>query len=212
MRVLLMGGPGPNFDEARRKLEAAHHEVATCTERDEPVFPCKAFTGRCPLDEGYLDAAVLVRNHAWPRPTAFDRGATCAVRQKIPVVMTGINVLNPYEEWTDAAVTRSDDLVATIEGVMEAPRVEHSNVATETLRNSLEISGLDPGDARATVHRRDGWLRVELEALPEIPRLKQQNVARRVISALRGLDRYARGIDVNFTDEPAGEGARWAAG
>lgn len=210
MRVLLMGGPGPNFEDTRRELEEAHHEVTTCHDRDEPVFPCKAFTGRCPLDEGHMDAAVVVRNHAWPRPTPFDRGATCAVRQKVPVVMTGVGVLNPYEEWTDITVTRSDDLVAAVERLIDAPRVEHSNVATEAVRKSLKTTGIDPGDARATVHRRHGWLRVELEALPEISRLNQQNVARRVISALRELDRHAFGVDVNFTDDRSEEGARWA--
>lgn len=210
MRVLLMGGPGPNLEEVRRELEAAHHEVATCHDRDEPVFPCKAFTGRCPLDEGYVDAAVVVRNHAWPRPTAFDRGTTCAVRQKVPVVTTGVGVLNPYEDWTDVTVPRSDDLVAAVEGLIDAPRAQHSNVATEAVRKSLEAAGIDPGDARATVRRRDGRLRVELEALPEIPRLKRQNAARRVISALRELDRHALGIDVDFADDRR-EGARWAA-
>lgn len=127
MRVLLMGGPGPNFEEACRELEESEHEVVVCHDRDEPVFPCKAFRGECPLDEASVDIAVVVRNHAWPRPTPFDRGVTCAVRQEVPVVVTGMDVLNPYEEWTDAIVSRDDDLVAELEAVTGSARHERAS-------------------------------------------------------------------------------------
>ena len=115
MRVLVMGAPGPATEEAVLKLHSAGHEVVRCSDTGEPAFPCKALTSACPLDEQGVDAALAIRTHAWPRPTVFDRGVTCAVRQGIPVVLAGTTVLNPYEAWATEIVDRSGDLVEALE-------------------------------------------------------------------------------------------------
>lgn len=118
MRVLVMGAPGPVTEGTVARIEAAGHVVVRCTDPGEACFPCKGLTGECPFDIGEtVDAALALRNHAWPRPTAFDRGVTCAVRLGIPVVLAGVNVLNPYERWAAAVLERADDPVTALERV-----------------------------------------------------------------------------------------------
>ena len=118
MRVLVMGAPGPATEEAILRVEGAGHEVVRCNDPREPAFPCKALTSVCPLDEQTVDAALAIRTHAWPRPTVFDRGVTCAIRQGIPIVLAGTIVLNPYEDWAAEVVGRNGDAVEALERVV----------------------------------------------------------------------------------------------
>lgn len=197
MRVLLMGAPGPTTEEAATRLATAGHDVVRCSDAGEPAFPCKALTTLCPLDEGAIDAALVVRNHSWPRPTVFDRGVTCAVRQRVPVVLAGAVTLNPYEEWADEIVDRSGDVVGAVERVAaSAPR--HEEIASAALREGLEGAGIAAPEARAEVRRAEGWLRVRLVTPEGMDRAVEQAAARRVIGALREFDRHARGIDVDL--------------
>lgn len=208
MHVLLMGAPGPGVEDAARKLEDAGHRVLRCHDDDEPVFPCKGLQGRCPLDHEPVDVALVVRNHAWPRPTPFDRGVTCVVRQRVPVAFAGVTVLNPYEPWADAVLSWVDDPVEALDRLARHPRPEHSRIATEALRESLHLAGLEPGDACAEVVRRNGWLRVRLSVPGGLHDVRRQNAARKVITALRAFDRHARGIDVEFAEQA--DGRAWA--
>lgn len=119
MKVLVMGPPGPALDDAVAHLEAIGHDVLRCTDHGEPLFPCKGLDQSCPLDEAFVDAALVVRTRAWPRPTVFDRGVTCAIRQGIPVVLAGNTLLNPYDPWAAAVVARDADPVPVLEHVAE---------------------------------------------------------------------------------------------
>lgn len=115
MRVLVMGAPGPALEEAVLKLERSGHEVVRCSDVGDSAFPCKGLTAECPLDEFEVHAALAIRTHAWPRPTVFDRGVTCAVREHVPVVLAGTMVLNPYESWAAEVVDRGGDVVEALE-------------------------------------------------------------------------------------------------
>lgn len=112
MRVLVMESDPHAADEASKRLHSAGHDVERCFERDLGSFPCKALHagGRCPLDDGPIDVAVVVRGHAWPRPTPLELGAVCALRAGVPLVEAGITVFSPFHRWV-AAMVDGDEVV-----------------------------------------------------------------------------------------------------
>lgn len=208
MRVLVMGPPGVAISNAIAPLEAAGHEVVRCSEADAPPFPCKAFTGTCPLDEGPIDAAVVVLVHESAMPTVFDRGVTCAVRERVPVVLAGNPVPSAYYEWATETVDPGSDLAAALERLVAAPARDHEAVATVGLRQCLAAAGIEvDGDVRAEVVRRGGRLKVRLHVPQDVGDVREENLARRVIDALRQFDHHARGIDVGMG--PGREGYAW---
>lgn len=128
MRVLVMGAPGPATEDAVSSLERAGHEVVRCNNPGEPPFPCKGLTGTCPLDEQDVDVALAVRARAWARPTVFDRGVSCAVRARVPVVLAGTSVLNPYEKWATEVAERHEEVVEAVERAASGRLASHDEV------------------------------------------------------------------------------------
>jgi hypothetical protein len=89
------------------------------------------------------------------------------------------------------------DLVTACEDAAAACLAEHSVIAANAARSSLEHAGLDPRGATATVHRRDGRLQVHLR-LPSHPEGLESMIGARVVGAVRAHDRTARGVDVTL--------------
>ena len=88
MKVLLVeGAPGVGAT-AEAELLAAGHAVVGC-DAAEPSSPCRGLDAidDCPLDGGDIDVAVVSRSGTDLTPS--ERGALCAARHRIPVVVTG---------------------------------------------------------------------------------------------------------------------------
>jgi len=123
MRVLVMGGRGHLGETTMRGLRERGHEVLRCHDAGSPPFPCAALVGECPFDgDAPVDAALVVRDDVWPRPTQHDRGVTCAVRARVPVLMMGKAALNPYEDWINGHVLAGQDPVDAVERVVAQRR------------------------------------------------------------------------------------------
>jgi hypothetical protein len=109
-------------------------------------------------------------------------------------VVTG-GLVHPFRRWATAEVHRNDDLVAACEEAAAAPLARHGEIATAAINKTLEQSGVDALGALATVHRREGGLRVHV-ALPGAARSLEGGIVARVVADLRAYDTYAGSIDV----------------
>lgn len=182
-------------------LESAGHRVLRCHRREEGPFPCVGLRpdGVCPLHDPGIDVAVTVRSHPRSRPSLFEDGIACALRARVPVVVSGQVFLNPYEELGVEAV-EGEHVVGAVERVTIAPSPGHTAIATDALREAM--SG-HTGDVAATVTRSRIGLRVVLEASRTVDPIALERAAPRVIGALRDYDRHARRIDVNIALDAA---------
>jgi hypothetical protein len=116
-RILLLGAVTPAATMVAEQLRRANCEVVSCCDPNGAAFPCTGLrTGACPLDQRRPDAAVLVRTRLHPRPRPSEIGVVCALRDRVPLVLTGSVVLNPFEPW---ATTTCDlgDVVATVDAI-----------------------------------------------------------------------------------------------
>lgn len=206
MRVLVMGAPGPTTEDAVQRLEDAGHAIVRCHDEREPAFPCKGVTAHCPLDDGPVDVALAVRNHAWPRPTVFDRGVTCALRDAVPVVVAGVVTLNPYDEWAAAVIGRDADVVGTVERVASSPVRIPEAVACDALRAGLVARGVPAWSARlarSEITKQAGRMTITLFMPHGVTSWTAQNVANYVVGAIRADDRRARVIDLRIVPAEA---------
>ena len=182
-------------DDAVDSLTAAGHEVLRCHERDEPSFPCRGLCPEgCALD-GWVDVALTMRAHPYPRPTPSEDGVTCAIRRHVPLVVGGMTALNPFAPWA-AATAGYDDVVEACEVAAAAPLAEHSRVATEEARRLVAAEGLPGDDVVAGARRGRGRITVEVEASTEIDRRLGDLIAVRVAGKVRALDGEIGVIDV----------------
>jgi hypothetical protein len=183
-------------------LEAAGHRVTRCHEPGQPAFPCAGLTGACPVEADTVDVVLTVRGHVSKRPAPLEDGVVCALRRRVPVVVAGSTLFNPFEE-SGATVVGDADVVTACEQVANAPRDEHTAIATAALRASLEHAGVEDVEAAtATVHRRQGQLLVSLRVPGEVESQVRSTAAVRVLGALHAFDPSARGIDI--AGEPTG--------
>jgi hypothetical protein len=201
VRVLVLETDVGAADEAIARLEAAGHEVVRCHDRDDHhAFPCNALIrgGSCPLSGEGVDLALTVRARPMPEPTAFEDGAVCALRAKVPVVVAGRVAWSPFERYPGVTIA-GDDVVASCEAAAAAPLEEHGGVALAALREALTAAAVDADivrEARAVVTRNRWRLRAMLEIPGDVPQGVLGTAATRVTGALRALDTDARSIDV----------------
>jgi hypothetical protein len=201
MNVLVNEAEPGAADHAIELLEAAGHRVVRCHERGDASFPCAALVpgGTCPLRNPGVDVAVTVRRHPRARPSLLEDGIACALRARVPVVVSGTVLLNPYEE-LGAEVVEGEHVVGAVERMTVAASPNHSAIATDALRSALHSH---TGDVIATVVRSRSGLQVELEALPAVVRAAVKRAIPRVIAALRDYDRGALRIDVSIVESRA---------
>ena len=117
MDVLVIESNARSATEVARDLRDAGHRVHTCFEAGMETFPCRALFsgGHCPLDAPGVDVALLVRAHPWPSPTARERGAICALRAGVPLVVAGQLVIDPFKRWAAERVDGTDGIVDACE-------------------------------------------------------------------------------------------------
>jgi hypothetical protein len=200
VRVLVIEGEQGAATDAVAQLEAEGHEVTRCVEPGAPAIPCKGMLEdrSCPLDEGPVDAALLVHDSEAPRLEGGEDGARCALRRHIPLVLRGDVRRSAYQDW--AALVEGDDVpvAETLERARRAPLRRHASAARRSLRAVLEQHGVDSNGADAVVHRHGADLRVTLTAGVEVERAVAEIAAVRVVGAVRDVDPYPRVIDVTF--------------
>jgi hypothetical protein len=103
MRILCLEARWSDGDTVTEQLRADGHDVVRChDEAAGPSAPCVGLDrpGSCPLDiDGGVDVAVAVRPDGEPHPTPREAGVTCALRQGIPLVVTGGADPGPFARW-----------------------------------------------------------------------------------------------------------------
>lgn len=172
MQVLLTERASAEAEAAAQALVDAGHVVRYCHDQRDPVHCVADVGGRCPLDDDVVDAVLAVR--------AGDDGGRCGVRHHVPVAVAG---------------SSSGDVVVEATAAANQSLCAHAVAATDVFRHSLATAGL-PTNATVDVHRRDGYLRVTIEAPFVVPEAVAQRGAVRICQVLREMDATARGIDV----------------
>ena len=175
-------------------LVARGHRVLLC--HPDGAATCVAMAGgRCPLERGGVDAAVVVHDGS-SVAASLGRGAQCAGRRGIPLVVGGDPANDPYAEW--ASVEEEGSRVGrAVETVVALPLPMLTNLATRALHAGLEADGLAGRVGRVEVRRRDGGLVAELVGLDAGVTSGQLAMAAvRVAAAIRSVDAWARRIDV----------------
>jgi hypothetical protein len=193
MDVLVTESDPGAADHAIARLEAAGHRVQRCHEQGSRAFPCAGLSGTCPL-EGGIDVVLDVRARTRSWPTPLEDGVSCALRQRVPVVVAGRSNLNPFAEF--GALADDGDVVAACEAAAHAALPVHGELATKALHETLARAGLPTAGAVATVVRRDGRLRAELDVPAGAGETVRRTAEVRVLGALRAYDTYASGVDV----------------
>jgi hypothetical protein len=183
-------------DTATQELRAAGHSVLTCHEAGEGAFPCKAVDdpNACPLRAQPVDVALVVRRGRRAQPNALEDGARCALVQRIPLVVAGDVVLDPYDEYATRTLGRMHDVVDACELAATAPIEALGRRATEVLREVCGAAAAPAPSARVT--RRDGRLLVAIHDDDAMTKDQRSRAAVKIAMALRELDPFAAGIDI----------------
>jgi hypothetical protein len=197
MRILLVEGQAGEGKGAEEVLRASGHDVQRCVDEHADSFPCNGMiSGSCPLEEGEVGAAVLVRTDIADTRSAREDGVRCALRRHVPLVLAGDASTSPYASWA-AEVSEVHDLPAALERAANSVLVRHEDVARRSLAAVLLAHELDPAGAAAEVRRQpDGHLKVRLRLPAEVPPRVAEMAAVRASGAIRDLDPYAAKIDV----------------
>ena len=194
MKILLVEGQTQAAAAAEHELREHGHTIVGCTPTDASA-PCRGLEplGECPLDANDVDMAVVGRTGG---PLAADeRGALCAARYRVPVVVAG----NPRDAVSFGPGTHlaPTDLVATCE---RAARSGDAHVAA--IRRELLMAGVitpydvdvdDPPVAFA-VRREPRRLRLEVLVPEHDPRLPA--IVKAAGEAIRRFDTHTTVIDV----------------
>jgi len=182
---------------AEEEVRAAGHNVLSCHEPGAGNFPCRGVVdpAACPLRSHDVDVALVVRTGYRAAPTASEDGARCALVHRVPLVVAGAPVLDPYDEYAARTLGRTYDVVAACELAATQPIAPLGRRATEVLH---QIVGSD--DGRVEVTRRNGRLSVHIVPPKGTTPAERSRVAVRIAMALRELDPFAAGIDIGVED------------
>lgn len=199
--MVLESDPGA-ADQAIHDLTGAGHVALRCHDRDAPAFPCRGVADQstCPLRSEVVDVALVVRAHPRSEPGREQDGARCALLHRVPLVVAGPAVLDPYADFEARTVEHPGALVEVCEDVAAAPLERHSQIATQALRASRAPTP-SLARARAVVTRRDGRLLLTLTGLGDLERAEREAATIRVVAKVREYDASARGFDVVLGEE-----------
>ena len=198
MNVLVLENEPDAADVATRELRDAGHNVLSCHEPTTASFPCRGVVNPslCPVRTETVDVALAVRVGTRARPTLGEDGARCALIHRIPLVVAGAPMFDPFDDFATRTVERTYDIVDTCEDAALAPIAVLGRRATEALRAALDGSG--DSSARVVVTRRAGRLIARVVGAGAMATQERSRAAVRVMAALREIDPYAAGIDVGF--------------
>ncbi len=194
MKVLVVEAQQGGADEAKAALAAAGHTVVGC-DTPEPHAPCRglATVGTCPLDEHDIDVAVV--HHTGRDLSVTERGALCAARARIPVVVDG--------DYRRSVSFGPGTFVAGVDLVDACRNAASSGTAhAAAVRRDLLTTGvIEPDDVAGArprvsfvVHREPRRLKLAIH-LPEGD-TRKPNITKAAAEALRRFDTKASVIDV----------------
>lgn len=194
MKVLLVeGAPGLGAN-AELQLEAAGHVVVGCDAADSSS-PCRGLEamGDCPLDHGDVDVAVVSR--VGGELSASERGALCAARHRVPVVVSG----NPRHavSFGPGTFIAGPDLLATVQQAASSGAAHVAAVRRSLLMSGVVISDEVDGPSPTVafeVRRDPGRLRLTVRARVDDRRLS--SITKAAAEALRRFDQHSAVIDV----------------
>ncbi len=197
LNVMVLESDHGVADVAVQELTDAGHVVLRCHDAGSTVFPCNGIEeqSRCPLQSHVVDVALTVRSGHRSQPTAREDGVRCALMHRVPLVVAGDAVLDPYAQFEMRVLDRTDDVVGVCEEVAESELPRHSRIATEALRATRGPNEAFAG-ARASVTRRRGYLLATVTGLEPVPTEQRDAAIVRMTAKLRAYDPYARGLDV----------------
>lgn len=144
MRILLTESTTGAASLVERELRAAGYDVVLCHSEPGAAGDCIAIAGQssCPLHTGPVDLVVDVKEQDGPL-TGREFGASCAVRNNIPLVVAGPAEGDGFP-WSDATVICTPATV--IEGCEAAvfPIAVHiAGIITHAACRCLRATGLD---------------------------------------------------------------------
>jgi hypothetical protein len=197
LNVLVLESDRGAAETVTRDLADAGHVVLRCHDPGAPAFPCRGIVDQsaCPLRSHTVDVALAVRSRPRSQPSPDEDGVRCALMHRVPLVVAGPAVLDPYEQFEARVVDRADDVVGACEAVAEAELTRHSRVATDALRASRTPHEALAG-ARAVVTRRTGRLHVSVGGLDALAPRQRDAAIVRTLGKLREFDSSAKGIDI----------------
>lgn len=193
MRVLVVESDRGAADHVVTELQGAGHQVVRCHEPDRPAFPCNALCdgADCSLDAaGSVDVVLDYRLHPYPRPTAFEDGVSCALRQHVPLVVGGTSTLNPFAKWTTHVAADDAAIVDVCEDAADAPRDVLAGAVREATRTIVGSLPLE------VIVRRVGERLKATIVIPEHCDEVEGSLAVTVAGVLRARDPWIGGIDV----------------
>jgi len=183
---------------ASRELRDAGHTVLSCHDPGTAAFPCRGITepSACPLRSHAVDVALVVRSGTRAQPTLGEDGARCALVHRVPLVVAGTPLFDPFDEFASRTIDRTYDIVNVCEEAASDPIEELGTRATAVIREVLGRSGVRDVSPRAVVTRRSGRLDVRVLHGETMTDDERSRAAVRIVMALRELDPFAAGIDV----------------
>lgn len=194
MKVLLVeGAPGAGAS-AETELTGAGHTVVGCDAADAWA-PCRGLdvVGDCPLDAGDVDVAVVARAGGDMVPS--ERGALCAARRRVPVVLAG----DPRHAVSFGPGTHlaGSDLLGTCRDASTSGLAHAAAVRRELLiHGALTPDDVDGPNPPITfeVDREPRRLRLTV-TLPE-GEPREAGITKAAQEALRRFDQWSTVIDV----------------
>jgi hypothetical protein len=193
MKVLLIESVPSGDPEVAEQLRARGHEPLRCFDHEDSPFPCVAVAApeRCPLAAGDVAVACVIREFGVFDPTPFESGVSCALRNRIPVVVEGAN-MTPFVGY---AIDARGDLVSAVEEAATASQVGHVEAVREFLDAALVRFDIVPDDVDVDVRRVGPEVRVNV-VLPEPSAPATEYLASRLAGVVRAFDPYVPRLDI----------------
>jgi hypothetical protein len=197
MRILVLEsdfGTAIRYEDA---LRAAGHDLVRCHEPGAPAFPCAGVVDHstCPLDEGAVDAAILVRDPIAERPSAREAGVACAIRARVPVLEPATDEHDPFAGYVERV---EGDLVAAVELAVRRPSAGHAAAIKERLLATPPAAGIDPDSVVVTAQRDGRALGVVIDLPADAPGDLRTAAAAWTVGAARAYDPTLQTIDVTL--------------
>lgn len=194
MKVLLVEGERGAASVAHAELSAAGHVVVGC-EPGDPSSPCRGLehVSVCPLDADDVDVAVVGRTGG--PLTTMERGALCAARRRIPVVVAG-DPRHAVSFGPGTHLARAD-LVGACERAASSGDAHVAAVRRELLMAGVLTADDVDGASRTVrfeVRREPRRLRMVVAVRDGDPRVGA--ITKSAAEALRRFDPYTKVIDI----------------
>lgn len=193
MQVLLVESrPGAGRSVENRLLDAGH-SVVRCFDSGRAVTCRGAAQEQCPIDEGEVDVALVVRESE-ARPQLTEMGATCALRRHLPVAEIGGSPASPF---AGTIAQMHADPVTVAEHAIAVGLDEFSAAVTAQIRALPDLQGRQPREVAAQVFRRKGALDVVLTLPADLSEVTVSNVSTWAARAVRDRDDITPVIDIS---------------